>query len=83
MQRRILPLATLALAVPAVALAAPPQGARPASEVIRQVEQRPDFGHLRDLEWDNDGYWEVEYVTREGARIKLRLDPLSGEPRQR
>lgn len=75
--------AVFGLAVAAPALSAPPPDARPASELLRQIEQRPDFGHLREFEWDDDGYWEVEYVSRDGARVELRLDPRSGEVRPR
>ncbi len=70
------------LAAPAFA-APPPANARPASEVLRMVEQRPDFAYLAELDWDNDGYWKVEYRTRDGAKVELRIDPVSGEPRAR
>jgi hypothetical protein len=83
MSRSLLATAALALMLASPALAAPPPDSRPASDVLRMVEQRPDFGHLREFEWDNDGYWEVEYVTRDGARVELRLDPRSGQPRAR
>lgn len=63
--------------------APPPANARPASEVLRMVEQRPDFGHLEELDWDDDGYWKVEYRTRDGAKVELRIDPVSGQPRGR
>ncbi|WP_439547695.1 PepSY domain-containing protein [Falsiroseomonas sp.] len=69
-------------ALPAWA-AAPPANARPASELLRMIEQRPDFGHLAELDWDDDGYWKVEYRTRDGRKVELRIDPVSGEPRAR
>ncbi len=63
--------------------AAPPANARPASEVLRMIEQRPDFGHLEELDWDDGGYWKVEYRTRDGRKVELRVDPVSGEARAR
>lgn len=83
--RFTLPTATLCallLAGPALA-APPPANARSASDVMRMLEQRPDFGHLDEMEWDDDGYWKVEYRTRDERKIELRIDPVSGEPRQR
>lgn len=84
MMRFMLTAALLAatLAMPAFA-APPPANARPASELVRMIEQRPDFGYLAELDWDDDGYWKVEYRTREGRKIELRIDPVSGEPRNR
>ena len=61
----------------------PPAGSLPASEVLRQLEQRPDYASLHEMEWDDDGYWEIEYVTREGSKRTIRLDPRTGAPRQR
>ena len=75
-------LSALLLAGPALA-APPPANARSASDVMRMVEQRPDFGHLGEMEWDDGGYWKVEYRTRDGAKVELRIDPVSGQPRQR
>jgi hypothetical protein len=83
MPRTLLATAAAALMVAMPAFAAPTPDARPASEILRAVEQRPDFGHVREFEWDEDGYWEVEYATRDGGRVELRLDPRSGEPRPR
>jgi hypothetical protein len=79
---RLLP-ATLAVALllaGPLGAAPPPAGSMPASDILRQAEQRPDFSHLDEMEWDDDGYWEVEYVTRTGSKVKLRLDPRTGQP---
>lgn len=82
--RQTLTAALLAASLAVPAFAAPPPGnARPASEVLRMIEQRPDFAYLSELDWDDDGYWKVEYRTRDGRKVELRLDPVSGEPRQR
>jgi hypothetical protein len=83
MPRTLLATAAILTMVAASALAAPPPDARPASEILRAVEQRPDFRYLRELEWDEDGYWEVEYITRDGGRVELRIDPRTGQPRTR
>lgn len=82
--RLTLPAAAMLALVALPAWAAPPPAnARPASEVLRMVEQRPDFGHLEELDWDDSGYWKVEYRTRDGAKVELRIDPVTGQPRAR
>jgi len=87
MNRHVLSItlaAALLLPLPALAdRERPPADALAASEVLRQVEQRPDFAALYEMEWDDDGYWEIEYWSRQGARRLIRLDPRSGAPRGR
>lgn len=73
---------TFVLPSAAAAQSAPPPGALTASEILRAVEQRSDFLRLRELEWDEDGYWEVEFVTRDGSVRKMRIDPMNGQLRR-
>lgn len=74
----------LALA-PAAALAdtAPPQGAMKLSAVIAALEARvgDSLAYVDDVSWDDDGYWEVEYRSADGAETEVKLDPMTGEPR--
>lgn len=60
----------------------PPAGSLPASEVLRQLEQRPDYASLHEMEWDDDGYWEVEYRTLDGGLRKLRIEPRTSPLRE-
>jgi hypothetical protein len=77
----------LSAAVLAVALAAPafadrpPEDGMPLSEILQMVEQREDFGWFEEIEWDDDGYWEVEYYTRDGDEREIYLDPRTGQER--
>ena len=72
----------LGCGVAGVATAAPPTDARPLSEIVRAIEARADFRHFDEIEWDDDGYWEVEYVDRHGRKVELKIDPRSGQPRR-
>ena len=78
-------LAAALLLSPLAALAAdaPPADARPLSQILAGVETRADFAHVDEVDWDSDGYWMVEYVTKAGAKVKLRLDPKTGAERAR
>lgn len=81
---RLVPLtaALLFLAAPLAAQSAPPAGALPLSQIIAQVEATPGLAFIDDVDWDDDGYWEVEYRTTEGGRVEIRVDPLTGAIRR-
>lgn len=57
----------------------PPVGALSLSQIIAQIESRPDFAFIKDIDWD-DGRYEVEYRTREGRDRTLKVDPRTGRP---
>lgn len=56
---------------------APPLDSQPLSVLLPLVEQRSDFLYIDEIEWE-DGAYEVEYVTRDGGREHLEIDPVSG-----
>ncbi len=58
----------------------PPAGALSLSAVIQKVEAANDVSYVDDVSWDDDGYWEVEFVNAAGAKVEIRVDPLTGEP---
>lgn len=79
------PLAILALTAAPLAAAAqstPPADAMPLSQIVAGLENDPatDLGHFDEVEWDSDGYWEVEYYTSDNREVKMRIDPVSGQP---
>ncbi|WP_018631822.1 PepSY domain-containing protein [Neomegalonema perideroedes] len=73
------------LAAPAAALAdrPPPAGALKLSEILTKVEAAHDVGYVDEANWDDDGYWEIEFVSASGAKTEIRVDPLTGEQVQR
>ena len=73
-------LASLALAQPV--FAAPPAGSMAVSEIIRGLEESGDVAYFDEIEWDSDGYWEIEYYRADGGKVEIKIDPVSGEPRQ-
>ncbi|MGZ3216149.1 PepSY domain-containing protein [Paracoccus sp. T5] len=77
-------LATLGLILsPVIASAqdAPPAGAMPLSEILAKAEADlgGDLGHFSEIEWDDDGYYDVEYHNAEDREVSLRLDPMTGD----
>jgi peptidase YpeB-like protein len=38
--------------------------------------------YFDEVDWDDDGYWEIEYVDRAGNSVEIRLDPVTGQPRR-
>ncbi|MCC5999560.1 MAG: PepSY domain-containing protein [Pararhodobacter sp.] len=76
---------TCALAMasaPLMAQSAPPDGAIPLSQIVSQIEAAEGFRFVDEIEWDDDGYWEIEYVTTDGQEIKVRIDPMTGAIRR-
>ncbi|MGQ2906636.1 MAG: PepSY domain-containing protein [Aliihoeflea sp.] len=63
------------------ALAQPAPGSIPLSEILATIEAEDGFGYFDEIEWDSDGYWEIEYYRADGAKIDIDIDPASGQPR--
>lgn len=84
MPTRLLPpflvAATAIAAAPAVAQQ-PPAGAMPLSEILAAMEQGGDVAYFDEIEWDSDGYWEIEYRRQDGGRVSIDVDPATGQPR--
>lgn len=80
--RSILPLVLAAsfLALPAAAQSLPPANALPLSQVIATVEKSQPVRVFTEVEWDDDGYWDIEFVNQNNRRTSVRIDPFSGEP---
>lgn len=81
---RILPITTIALAASAAAPAwagpPPPDSAKPLSTIVTQIEQKPDFRYIDEVEFEH-GFYKVEYYTKDGVKHKLYIDPTTGKPR--
>ncbi|HEX5079268.1 MAG TPA: PepSY domain-containing protein [Geminicoccaceae bacterium] len=77
----LLPAACLLAASPAFA-DAPPADAQPLSRVLQTLEQQGDVAYFDEVDWDDDGYWEIEYVDRSGNTVEIRVDPVSGQTRK-
>lgn len=72
----------LIMAAPSLALAAPPPpDAKPLSEIIRSIEAQGDVRYFDEIEWDDNGYWEIEYLRADGSKVKIRVDPVTGQRR--
>lgn len=79
--RYIFPMALVVSAGPALADQTPPAEALPLSEIVAGLEGRYDIQFIDEIEWDDDGYWEVEFFTRDGAKVEVKVDPVTGELR--
>lgn len=79
---RIFTAAALILGLaPALAIAAPPPAdGLKLSQIAAQVEGRVGtaLSYIDELEWDDDGYWEVKYITTDGKKVEEKLDPRTG-----
>lgn len=62
------------------AFAQPPQDAKPLSEILAGIEARGDVAYFDEVEWDDDGYWEIKYYRTGGGKVEIDVDPVSGAP---
>ena len=74
-------LALPLLGSPALA-APPPADAKPLSEIIRMIEEQGDVAYIDEVDWDDDGHWDIEYVRTGGGEVEVEIDPVSGQPRR-
>lgn len=56
----------------------PPANSMPISTIIQSVEAR-ELGTITEVEFEH-GFWEVE-LRKNKQKIKLIIDPMTGEPR--
>lgn len=83
---RMVPLAALAMLVWNAAAWAqdkgqlPPPDAKKLSEIVAKVEQRSDFRYVKEIDWDKDGY-DVVYYTSDHAKVEIKFDVATGEPK--
>ncbi|MDO5656973.1 MAG: PepSY domain-containing protein [Paracoccus sp. (in: a-proteobacteria)] len=79
--RHLTAAAVLALLPFGAVAAPPPADALALSDIIAKIET--DLGdtlaYIDEVNWDDDGYWEVEYRTTDNAEVDIRVDPITGE----
>lgn len=79
---RSLTAAALALSPTALlAQEAPPADAMALSEIVAGIESDlgADLAYIEDIQWDDDGYYEVEYRTADNREVDMRVDPRTGD----
>jgi uncharacterized membrane protein YkoI len=56
---------------------APPEGQK-LSEIIAKIEQNADVQYVDETDWSRRGYYKIEYVRKDGAKVKIKIDPRTG-----
>jgi hypothetical protein len=79
MLARIVLVLAAGAATPALAQRLPPQNALPLSQVIATVEDREPVLVFTEVEWDDDGYWDIEFINTDNRRTSVRIDPFTAE----
>ncbi|MFA5582326.1 MAG: PepSY domain-containing protein [Paracoccaceae bacterium] len=69
------------LAGAAAADTPPPANALPLSQILQGIEAGGDVAWIDEVDWDDDGYWDVEYYTTDGRQVDVKIDPLTGARR--
>jgi len=68
----------LGLSVTTACASPPPEGSK-LSEIIAKIEQNADTAFVDEVDWNDRGYYEIEYVTKAGAKVEAKVDPKTGE----
>ncbi len=63
------------------AMAAAPDGKK-LSEIVAGIEQSADFDYIDEIDWNDRGYYEVEYFLKNGSKVETKIDPKTGEIRR-
>ncbi|MDI6028155.1 PepSY domain-containing protein [Corticibacterium sp. UT-5YL-CI-8] len=59
----------------------PPANSMKLSEIVAKVEARTQFAYIDEIDWEDDGYYDVTYYTTDKAKVEIKIDPATGEPR--
>lgn len=59
----------------------PPKDAQKVSAIAATIEARPDFGYIESIDWDDDGYYLITYHTADKAKVEIKIDVVTGKPR--
>ena len=51
------------------------------SAIIGTVEQRDGFHYVSEVEWNDDGYYDVIYFTTDKAKVEMKIDAVTGKTR--
>lgn len=79
----IIPLiAAVTMSFSAFASPTPPENSMSLSDILQSVETQFNPTYIDEVNWDDDGYWEVEYVDRNGSKRELKIDPITGDIRK-
>ncbi|MBC8717489.1 PepSY domain-containing protein [Ochrobactrum sp. Marseille-Q0166] len=60
------------------AFATAPEGAK-LSDIIAKIEQTADLQYIDEVDWNDRGYYEIEYFLKNGAKVEIKIDPKTGE----
>ncbi|RQP19640.1 MAG: PepSY domain-containing protein [Brucella intermedia] len=47
--------------------------------MIAKIDHKADTAFIDEVDWNDRGYYEIEYVTKAGAKVEVKVDPKTGE----
>ena len=59
----------------------PPENALKLSEIIAKIETRDQFRYIDEIDWEDEGYYDVIYYTTDKAKVEIKIDAVTGQPR--
>ena len=59
----------------------PPDNALKLSEIVAKIEARDQFRYVSEINWDDEGFYNVIYFTTDKAKVEMKIDPATGQPK--
>ncbi len=57
----------------------PPDNAMKLSAIIAKVEGLDQFRYVSEINWDDEGFYNVIYFTKDKAKVEINIDPATGK----
>ena len=57
----------------------PPADGMPLPALLAEVQARENVAWFDEVNWDDDGYWEIEFGRQGGGKVEIRVDPITGD----
>lgn len=58
--------------------AATPEGIK-LSDIIAKIESKDDVKFIDEVDWNDRGYYEIEYYLSSGEKVEVKIDPRTGQ----
>jgi len=58
---------------------APPPNAKKLSEIVTTIEKRDHFRFIKEIEWEDGGYYDITYYTTDNAKVEIKINAANGQ----
>ena len=63
----------------ATSISTPPPNGKKLAEILAKVEGRDKFKFISEIEWSQNGFYDIYYYTTDNVKVELHMDPVFGD----